>query len=134
MEFGATTGRARRCGWLDMVLIRFACMVNGVTDLAVTIVDGLDERETIKVCVAYDIDGRRVEQLPYHQSDLHRATPIYEEFPGWKTDQTTAREPGDLHPNAAAYLRALEDRVGVPVSLASTGPGRDQFLHFSNVR
>lgn len=133
-EYGTNTGRKRRPGWFDAVMMRHAARINGLTELAVTKLDVLDTFATVKMCVAYDIDGRRVEQLPYHQSDLHRATPIYEEFPGWKTDQTTAREPGDLHPNAAAYLRALEDRVGVPVSLASTGPGRDQFLHFSNVR
>ena len=84
MEFGATTGRARRCGWLDMVLIRYACMVNGVTDLAVTILDGLDERETIQVCVAYDIDWR-APRIPSSQPRAwDRAQPVYEEFPGWQ--------------------------------------------------
>ncbi len=132
-EFGTNTGRKRRPGWFDAVMMRHAARINGLTELAVTKLDVLDTFETVKMCVAYDIDGRRVEQLPYHQSDLHRAVPIYEEFPGWKTDLTAAREPGDLHPNAAAYLRELEARVGVPVTLASTGPGRDQYLHFSAV-
>ena len=132
-EYGTNTGRERRPGWFDAVMMRHAARINGLTELAITKLDVLDTFETVKMCVAYEIDGRRVEQLPYHQSDLHRATAIYDEFPGWQTDQTAAREPSDLHSNAAAYLRALEERVGVPVTLASTGPGRDQFLHWSNV-
>ncbi len=132
-EYGTNTGRKRRPGWFDAVMMRHAARINGLTEIAITKLDVLDTFDTVKMCVAYEIDGQRVEQLPYHQSDLHRAVPIYEEFPGWKSDQTHAREPGDLHPNAAAYLRALEERVKVPVSMASTGPGRDQYFHWSKV-
>ncbi len=130
-EFGVNTGRRRRPGWFDAVMLRHAARVNGLTELAITKLDILDTFDEIKMCVAYDIDGERVERMPYHQSDLHRAKPIYETFPGWKTDLTAAKEPGHLHANAQAYLRALEEQVGVPITLASTGPGRDQFLHWS---
>jgi adenylosuccinate synthase len=129
-EYGVNTGRRRRPGWFDAVMLRHAARVNSLSELAITKLDVLDSFDEIKMCVAYEIDGERVERLPYHQSDFHRAKPIYETFPGWKTDLTGATEPGHLHPNAQSYLRALEDQVGVKVSLASTGPGRDQFLHW----
>ncbi|MEZ5343381.1 MAG: adenylosuccinate synthase [Acidimicrobiales bacterium] len=130
-EYGVNTKRRRRPGWFDAVMLRHAVRLNSLTELAITKLDVFDTFETIKMCVAYEIDGKRVETLPYHQSEIHRAKPIYEEFPGWMCDLTAAREPGDLHPNAAAYLRALEAQVGVPVTLASTGPGRSQFIHWS---
>ncbi len=129
-EYGVNTGRRRRPGWFDAVMLRHAARVNGLTELAITKLDILDTFDEIKMCVAYEIDGERVERMPYHQSDLHRAKPIYETFPGWKTDLTAAKAPGDLHANAQSYLRALEEQVGVRVSLASTGPGRDQFIHW----
>lgn len=130
-EFGTNTGRRRRPGWFDAVMMRHAARINGLTELAITKLDVLDTFDKVKMCVAYDIDGERVEKLPYHQSELHRATPIYEEFPGWKTDLTGVREAPDLHENAQAYLRAIQERVGVPISLASTGPERDQFIDWS---
>ena len=128
MEFGATTGRARRCGWLDLVLIRYACMVNGVTDLAVTILDGLDERESIKVCVAYDIDGERHEFPPANRAAWDRAQPIYEEFPGWQSDTTSARSWDDLPENARTYLTRLGELAGAPVSYVGNGPEREQTI------
>ena len=128
MEFGATTGRARRCGWLDTVLLRMAVMVNGVTDLAVTIVDGLDERESLKICVAYDIDGERHEFPPATRSGWDKATPIYEELPGWQTDTTKARSWDDLPENAKAYLNRLSELVGAPVSFIGNGPEREQTI------
>ncbi len=131
-EFGTNTGRRRRPGWFDAVMMRHAVRINGLTELAITKLDVLDTFDTVKMCVAYEIDGKRVEKLPYHQSELHRATPIYEEFPGWNTDQTAATEPDHLHPQAQAYLRALEAQVGVPITLASTGPGRNQFIHWES--
>ncbi len=132
-EFGTNTGRRRRPGWIDAVMLRHAARINGLTELAITKLDVFDTFDTVKICVAYDVDGQRVEQLPYHQSELHRAKPIYEEFPGWNTDLTSVKERGELHPNAAAFLDAIEERAGVPVTLASTGPGRDQFLHWSQI-
>ena len=128
-EYGTNTGRRRRPGWFDAVMLRHAARVNSLSDLAITKLDVLDDLDTVKLCVAYELDGQRVETLPYHQSDLHRVTPIYEEFPGWKTDLTAITEPGDLPAKAADYLAALEKQVGVPISLVSTGPGRDQFIH-----
>ncbi|MEO1856462.1 MAG: adenylosuccinate synthase [Rubritalea sp.] len=128
MEFGATTGRARRCGWLDTVLLRMAVMVNGVTDLAVTIVDGLDERESLKICVAYDIDGERHEFPPATRSGWDKATPIYEELPGWQSDTTAARSWDDLPENAKTYLNRLSELVGAPVSFIGNGPEREQTI------
>lgn len=128
MEFGATTGRPRRCGWLDMVLIRFACMVNGVTDLAVTILDGLDERDVIKVCVAYDIDGQRHDYPPADRDAWDRITPIYEEHPGWQCDTTKARSWDDLPENAQKYLTRLAELAGAPVTYIGNGPEREQTI------
>jgi len=128
MEFGATTGRPRRCGWLDMVLIRFACMVNGVTDLAVTILDGLDERDVIKVCIAYEIDGERHEFPPADRDAWDRITPIYEEHPGWQTDTTQARSWDDLPENAQKYLTRLSELAGAPVTYIGNGPEREQTI------
>lgn len=130
-EFGTNTGRRRRPGWFDAVMLRHAVRLNSLTELAITKLDILDTFETIKVCVAYEIDGVRTEKLPYHQSDVHRAVPIYEELPGWKTDLTEATEPRHLPAEAHAYLKLIEDQVGVPVSLVSTGPGRNQYLHLN---
>jgi adenylosuccinate synthase len=129
-EYGTNTGRRRRPGWFDAVMLRHAVRVNSLTELAITKLDVLDTLERVKLCVGYELDGARVDRLPYHQSDIHRATPIYEELPGWKTDLTGAREPGDLPQAARRYLELLEAQVGVPVTLVSTGPGRNQFLHF----
>ena len=130
-EFGTNTGRRRRPGWFDAVMLRHAVRLNSLTELAITKLDILDTFETIKVCVAYEIDGVRTEKLPYHQSDVHRAVPIYEEMPGWRTDLTDATEPKHLPAEAHAYLKLIEDQVGVPVSLVSTGPGRNQYLHLN---
>ncbi len=131
-EYGTNTGRRRRPGWFDAVMLRHAARVNSLTELAITKLDVLDQLETVKVCVAYELDGERVDKLPYHQSDVHRATPVFEELPGWQQDITTATEPGDLPPAAHRYLEQIEAEVGVPVTLVSTGPGREQFLHLAS--
>jgi adenylosuccinate synthase len=131
-EFGTNTGRRRRPGWFDAVMLRHAVRLNSLTELAITKLDVLDTFDTVKLCVAYDLDGERVEHLPDHQSDIHRAEPVYEEFPGWKTDLTSATEPSHLPAAAVTYLRRLEEQVGVPVSLVSTGPGREQFIRWSD--
>jgi adenylosuccinate synthase len=130
-EFGTNTGRRRRPGWFDTVMLRHAVRLNSLTELAITKLDVLDAFETVKVCVAYEIDGVRTEKLPYHQSDVHNAKPIYEELPGWKTDLTAATERTHLPPAAVGFLDLVEQQVGVPVSLVSTGPGRNQYLHFN---
>ena len=130
-EFGTNTGRRRRCGWFDIPMMRQAVRLNSLSELAITKLDVLDTFDTVKACVAYDIDGRRVEHLPYHQSDFHAATPVYEEFAGWGTDLSAVTERAGLPAAADAYLAFLEREVGVPISLVGTGPGREQFVHFT---
>ncbi len=128
-EYGVNTGRRRRPGWFDAVMLRHAVRLNSLSELAITKLDVLDTLDTVKLCVAYEVDGKRVEALPYHQTDLHQAKPIYAEMPGWRTDLSEAREVGDLPAEAAAYLDRLEAEVGVPVTLVGTGPGREQYVH-----
>ena len=130
-EYGVNTKRRRRPGWFDAVMLRHAVRLNSLSELAITKLDILDVFDSLKVCVAYDVDGERVEHLPYHQSALHKATPIYEELPGWNVDISGITEGHDLPPAARAYLAFLEKQVGVPVRLVGVGPGRDQFLHFA---
>ncbi len=103
-------------------MLRHAVRVNSLTELAVTKLDVLDTLDTVKVCVAYEIDGQRVERLPYHQSDLHRVVPIYEELPGWQTDLSAATASDHLPDAAKRYLALIEEQVGVPITLVSTGP------------
>ncbi|HPU40387.1 MAG TPA: adenylosuccinate synthetase, partial [Microthrixaceae bacterium] len=131
-EYGVNTKRRRRPGWFDAVMLRHAVRLNSLSEVAITKLDIFDTFETIKVCVAYDVDGVRHDHLPYHQSDLHSATPIYEEFPGWQQDLTGVRERHDLPANAVAYLEFLQEQVGVPIGVVGTGPGRDQYVHFSD--
>lgn len=130
-EFGTNTGRRRRPGWFDAVMLRQAVRLNSLSELAITKLDILDTFDTLKVCVAYDVRGERHEHLPYHQSDLHEAAPVYEELPGWTTDLSTVRERRDLPAAATRYLEFLQEQVGVPITLVGVGPGRDQFIHFS---
>jgi adenylosuccinate synthase len=127
-EFGATTGRPRGCGWLDTVLLRFACMVNGVTGLAVTNLDGLDEYETLQICTAYDIDGVRHELPPAERSAWDRAVPVYETLPGWKSDTTACTRYEELPENAKAYLARLSELCGAPIAFVGVGPDRAQTL------
>jgi adenylosuccinate synthase len=128
-EYGVNTKRRRRPGWFDAVMLRHAVRLNSLSELAITKMDILDVFDTVKVCVAYDVNGTRHHHLPYHQSDLHAATPIYEELPGWNTDLSAARERHELPQAAQDYLAFLEAQVGVPISFVGTGPGRDQYVH-----
>jgi len=130
-EYGTNTGRRRRPGWFDAVMLRHAVRLNSLSEVALTKLDVLDTLDTVKVCVAYDIEGARVEHLPYHQSDLHKATPIYEELPGWREDLTEATERHHLPQKALSYVAFLEKQVGVPIRLVGVGPGREQFLYFA---
>ena len=109
-------------------MLRQAVRLNSLSELAITKLDILDDLDTVKVCVAYDVDGVRHTHLPYHQSDLHAAQPVYEELPGWKTSLAEATSPSDLPKEAEAYLAFLEEQVGVPVTLVGVGPGREQFV------
>jgi adenylosuccinate synthase len=127
-EFGATTGRPRGCGWLDMVLLRFGCMVNGVTDLAVTNLDGLDERATIDICTGYLIDGVLHDLPPADPQAWTRAVPVYETLAGWQQDTTSCRSWGDLPENARAYLTRLGELAGAPVKTIGIGPDREQTI------
>ncbi|MEV0160342.1 adenylosuccinate synthase [Nonomuraea fuscirosea] len=125
-EYGVTTGRNRRCGWFDAVIARYATRINGVTDYFLTKLDVLSGLERIPVCVAYEVDGVRHDEIPMTQTDFHHAKPIYEEFPGWQEDITSAKSFDDLPPNAQAYVRTLEEMSGAPISAIGVGPGRDQ--------
>lgn len=127
-EFGATTGRERRCGWFDAVVVRRAAMVNGLTHLAVTKLDVLDSFDTIKVCTAYTIDGERVEHFPASLARLERVGPVYETLPGWKAATTAVTRAEDLPVNARKYLDRLSELVDVPVGLLSLGPKRHQTI------
>ena len=127
-EFGATTGRARRCGWFDAVATRYATMVNGIDELAVTNLDGLDTVETIKVCVDYRIGKKRVEHVPNDIKELERCTPVYREFPGWQSDTSGARKWGDLPLKARSYLKAIAELTGAKLAIASVGPGREETI------
>jgi adenylosuccinate synthase len=127
-EFGATTGRPRGCGWLDTVLLRFACMVNGVTGLAVTNVDGLDAYETLQICSAYDIDGEIHTLPPAERSFWSRAVPVYETLPGWQCDTTGCTTYAQLPEQAKAYLTRLGQLCGAPLAFVGVGPDRKQTL------
>ncbi len=130
-EFGTNTGRRRRCGWFDAVMLRQAVRLNSLTEVALTKLDVLDTFETVKVCVAYEADGVRYEHLPYHQSTLHRATPIYEELPGWLTDLSTVTSAEKMPAAARGYVAFLAEQIGVPVRTVGVGPEREQFVTFA---
>jgi adenylosuccinate synthase len=125
-EYGTTTGRPRRCGWYDAVVARYAARVNGVTDFVLTKMDVLTGLERVPVCVAYEVDGKRHDEMPVNQTDFHHARPIFEELPGWWEDISGCRTLGDLPPNARAYVRALEEMSGSRISAIGVGPGRDE--------
>ncbi len=127
-EFGTTTGRPRRCGWYDAPIARYTARVNGVTDFVMTKLDVLTGLESIPVCVAYEVDGVRVDEVPVSQSDFHHATPIYENLPGWSEDITGARTFDDLPKNAQDYVLAIEAMSGARISAIGVGPGRDAIV------
>ena len=124
-EFGTTTGRERRCGWFDAPVAKFATRINGLTDIFLTKLDVLTGIKEIPVCVAYDVDGVRMEEIPVSQSDFHHAKPIYENYPGWDEDITTAKKFEDLPKNAQDYVLALEKLSGTRISAIGVGPDRN---------
>ena len=128
-EFGTNTGRRRRPGWFDAVMLRHAVRLNSLSEVALTKLDVLDVFDTVKVCVAYEAHGRRIDRFPDDQSLLHAVTPVYEELPGWSTDLTGCTEPHQLPDAAQKYVDFLEEQVEVPITLVGVGPGRDQFFH-----
>ncbi len=127
-EYGTTTGRPRRCGWFDAVIGRYAARVNGVTDFVITKLDTLSGLETVPVCVAYDVDGVRHDEMPMTQSDFHHARPIYEPMTGWWEDISHCRSFDELPVAAQRYVETLEQMVGRRVSAIGVGPGRDQII------
>lgn len=131
-EFGSTTGRPRRCGWLDTVVLRYAARVNGLWGLALTKLDVLSGLSTLQICTAYELDGKRVEELPGDLEDLSRVKPIYEELPGWEQSLAGARTVEDLPPAAQRYVRRVEETVGVPVQCISVGAERGETILLAN--
>jgi adenylosuccinate synthase len=127
-EFGTTTGRPRRCGWYDAPIARYTARINGVTDFVLTKLDVLTGLATIPVCVAYEVDGVRFDEVPVSQSDFHHAKPVYEEFPGWTEDITQVRFFEDLPKNAQDYVLALEAMSGARISAIGVGPDREAIL------
>jgi adenylosuccinate synthase len=127
-EYGTTTGRERRAGWFDGLIAKYAAQVNGLTDLVITKLDVLSRLDRIKVCVAYEHEGTRYNDLPCHQTVFHHAKPIYEELPGWQTDITGCRTFEELPKEARDYITYLEDLAEVPVAMIAVGPSREQTI------
>jgi adenylosuccinate synthase len=127
-EVGVTTGRNRRCGWFDAPIARYAVRVNGLTDFFLTKLDVLTGWQKIPVCVAYEIDGKKVDELPASQTDFHHSKPIYEYLPGWSENISKARSINDLPENAREYVKFLEKVSGAPISAIGVGPGRDETI------
>ena len=127
-EVGVTTGRPRRCGWFDAVIARYASRVNGITDYFLTKLDVLSSLESVPVCVGYQVDGVRLDEMPISQTDFHHAVPIYEQLPGWFEDISGARDFSDLPARARDYVLRLEELSGARISAVGVGPGRDQTI------
>lgn len=131
-EFGTTTGRKRRCGWLDMVVLRYAAIVNGLTELVMTKLDVLSGLEKIKICVAYELDGKKIDYVPVKLEDFIKCKPVYEECDGWQEDITKVRSLSELPANAKKYIERLEELCGVPITMVSVGPEREQIINSKN--
>ncbi|GAB2862687.1 adenylosuccinate synthase [Pseudoduganella ginsengisoli] len=127
-EFGTVTGRARRCGWFDAALLRRSTQINGVSGMCITKLDVMDGLETIKICTGYTLDGRTVDIFPVGAEDAARCQPIYEEMPGWTESTVGAKSLAALPANARAYIKRIEELVGVPVDMVSTGPDREETI------
>jgi len=127
-EYGTTTGRPRRCGWFDAVAVRYTARLSGVDQLSIMMMDVLSELAEINVCVAYDLDGERIDRFPAHADDLRRVKPIYETLPGWQQDVTSVRRMNDFPANALRYMDRISELVGRPVAIASVGPDREQTI------
>ncbi|ACD91220.1 MAG: adenylosuccinate synthase [Chlorobium limicola] len=128
-EFGATTGRKRRCGWIDLVALRYSLTVNGVTEIALTKLDVLDTFEEVKVCTSYMLDGKEIHDFPTDHPTLSRVTPVYKTLKGWMSSNAHARTLDDMCPEARSYVTFLEDELQVPVTFVSVGPGREETVY-----
>jgi adenylosuccinate synthase len=127
-EFGATTGRPRRCGWLDLVALRYTSLINGLTELAITKLDVLSGLDELKVCVAYRYDGKETTRFPIEVQTLERVETVYVTLPGWQEDITGVSQFEDLPANAQAYLQFIANQTGVSINMISTGPKRSQTI------
>jgi adenylosuccinate synthase len=125
-EYGSTTGRPRRCGWLDLVALKYAIMLNGTTEMIMMKADVLDQFGIIRVCVEYELDGEVIETFPFEITDGLK--PIYVDLPGWHTDLRSIITPEDFPQELKNYIHFIEDETGVPVTIASVGPNRDQTI------
>ncbi|STO31978.1 Adenylosuccinate synthetase [Fusobacterium necrogenes] len=132
-EYGATTGRPRRCGWLDLVVGKYAVDINGLTDIVITKIDVLSGLDTVKICVAYEIDGKRYDYVPASTEILYRAKPIYEELPGWKEDISQMKTYEELPENCKKYIKRMEEFLNCPISVVSVGPDRSQNIHIREI-
>jgi adenylosuccinate synthase len=132
VEFGATTGRKRRCGWLDTVIVRNAVRLNGLTGLAITKLDVLGELEELKICTGYEHRGNRLNEFPASLKVLAECTPLYETLPGWSEDISTIRQFGDLPQTTKTYLKRVEELTETPIQIVSVGPGRDETIVLKN--
>lgn len=128
-EFGATTGRPRRCGWLDLLVVKHAGMINGLTDIVLTKIDVLSGLDEIKVCTGYEIDGEVLDYVPSDQMDVAKAVPVYTTLPGWKEDISKCRTYEELPENAKKYVEFIEEVTGVPVAMISVGPDRENNIY-----
>ncbi|HEY0298064.1 MAG TPA: adenylosuccinate synthetase, partial [Arachidicoccus sp.] len=126
-EFGATTGRPRRCGWIDLVALKYACMINGVTDVVMTKADVLDSFEELNVCTSYTIDGKETQEVPL-QMERSPLTPNYKSLKGWNTDTSNISEQSKLPEDMKAYIAFMNEYLGTPVRFVSNGPGREQII------
>ena len=133
-EYGTVTRRPRRCGWFDAVAVRYTARLSGVNALSVMLLDVLSELDEIKICTAYEINGRRVSNFPSHVDDLRLAKPVYEAVPGWREEITHVRQMSDLPKNAVAYLNRISQIIGIPVEYVSVGPDREQTIFASPSR
>lgn len=132
-EYGATTGRPRRCGWLDLVVGKYAVDINGLTDIVITKIDVLSGLDTVKMCVAYEIDGKRYDYVPASTELLYKAKPIYEELPGWKEDISQMKTYDELPENCKKYIKRMEEILRCPISVVSVGPDRSQNIHIREI-
>ena len=126
-EFGATTGRPRRCGWIDLVALKYTCMINGVTQVVMTKADVLDSFETLQMCIAYNINGEEKEEVPFQMTKVELA-PVYQSFAGWHTDSTQIDNAANVPQNMSSYIAFINQYIGAPVKYVSNGPGREQII------
>jgi adenylosuccinate synthase len=127
-EFGATTGRPRRCGWIDLVALQYACMINGVTQVVMTKADVLDSFDELKMCTSYMINGVEKKEVPFQISKI-KIDPVYQSFSGWNTDTTSVKESTGLPASMTQYVNFINGFIGAPVKYVSNGPGREQIVH-----